>query len=95
MGSITQTFGLGYFYRSSKAALNMAMRSMSRDPAAGLKKNGVIVGMLDPGPTDTDMMADLRQRVKLRATKVAVSVMIRNISNLTMETTGSYLSYTG
>ncbi|MCP5472451.1 MAG: SDR family oxidoreductase [Steroidobacteraceae bacterium] len=51
LGSIAATTGGNYFYRTSKAALNMAMRSVARD----LALRGVIVSMLSPGYVDTDL----------------------------------------
>ncbi len=79
-----------YFYRASKAALNMEMRNL----AFQLKRRGIIVGMVNPGPTDTDMMAGLPKKM-LRSPAQAVSDMIRNIDGLTIETTGSFLQYDG
>ena len=40
------------FYNTSKAALNMAMRSNSK----ALKKRGITVALISPGAVDTDMM---------------------------------------
>jgi NAD(P)-dependent dehydrogenase (short-subunit alcohol dehydrogenase family) len=52
MGSITDNTGGGaYIYRSSKAALNAAMRSLAVD----LKPRGITVLMLHPGWVRTDM----------------------------------------
>jgi NAD(P)-dependent dehydrogenase (short-subunit alcohol dehydrogenase family) len=79
-----------YFYRSSKAALNMVMKNLSLQ----LKRRGVSVAMVNPGPTDTDLMAGLPKKM-LRPTKDAVTDMIRNIDNLTVETTGSFYQYDG
>lgn len=50
LGSIAATRGDNYFYRTSKAALNMAMRSLAKD----LAPRGVTVAMLSPGYVDTD-----------------------------------------
>jgi len=79
-----------YFYRSSKAAVNMLMKNL----ALQLKRRGVSVAMVNPGMTDTDFMAGLPKKM-LRPTEDAVSDMIRNIDNLTVETTGSFLQYDG
>lgn len=79
-----------YFYRSSKAALNMVMKNL----ALQLKRRGVSVGMINPGPTDTDFMAGLPKKM-LRPTPDAVSDMMRNIDGLTVETTGSFYQYDG
>lgn len=79
-----------YFYRSSKAALNMAMKNI----AMALKRKGVSVVLVNPGPTDTDFMAGLPKKM-LRPTSDAVTDMIRNIDNVTVETTGSFYQYDG
>ena len=91
MGSIGKSFGTGYFYRSSKAATNMIMYSLSKD----LKKRGVIIGLVNPGATDTDMMAAFHGKVKLREPDVATADMIRNIDGLTLASSGAFLEYDG
>jgi NAD(P)-dependent dehydrogenase (short-subunit alcohol dehydrogenase family) len=90
-GSITDaTQPRLYFYRSSKAAVNMVMKNL----ALQLKRRGISVAMVNPGPTDTDFMAGLPKSM-LRPTEDAVSDMIRNIDGLTVETTGSFYQYDG
>jgi len=79
-----------YFYRSSKAAVNMAMKNL----ALQLKRKGVSVGLVNPGPTDTDFMAGLPKKM-LRPTPDAVTDMMRNIDAMTVETTGSFYQYDG
>ena len=79
-----------YFYRSSKAAVNMAMVNL----ALQLKRKGISVAMVNPGPTDTDFMAGLPKKM-LRPTSLAVTEMMSNIDNLTIETTGSFYEYDG
>ena len=79
-----------YFYRSSKAALNMVMVNL----ALQLKRKGISVGMVNPGMTDTDFMAGLPKKM-LRPTPDAVTDMMRNIDGLTVETTGSFYQYDG
>jgi NAD(P)-dependent dehydrogenase (short-subunit alcohol dehydrogenase family) len=52
MGSIAQNeTGGAYIYRSSKAAVNMVMKSLSID----LKGKGIVVAVLHPGWVRTDM----------------------------------------
>lgn len=51
MGSIERNEGGSYLYRTSKAAVNCAMRGLSRD----LRARGVIVVLLHPGWVRTDM----------------------------------------
>jgi NAD(P)-dependent dehydrogenase (short-subunit alcohol dehydrogenase family) len=77
-----------YFYRASKAGVNMAMVNL----AFQLKRKGISVGMVNPGPTDTDFMAGLPKSM-LRPTPVAVTDMMRNIDGLTVETTGAFMQY--
>lgn len=50
LGSISAATGGNYFYRTSKTALNMAMRNLAKD----LASRGVIVSLLSPGYVDTD-----------------------------------------
>jgi len=90
MGSIKKTFGLVPVYRSSKAALNMAYRTLSKE----LKRQKIIFGMVNPGPTDTDFMANSNMK-NLRDPATAASDMIRNIDGLTLKTTGAFLQYDG
>jgi NAD(P)-dependent dehydrogenase (short-subunit alcohol dehydrogenase family) len=90
-GSITQAdMPRLYFYRSSKAAVNMVMKNL----ALQVKRRGISVAMVNPGPTDTDFMAGLPKSM-LRPTEDAVSDMMRNIDGLTIETTGSFYQYDG
>jgi NAD(P)-dependent dehydrogenase (short-subunit alcohol dehydrogenase family) len=96
MGSIKKTFGSGYFYRASKAASNMMMYSLVKDYSLKFKKRGIIIAMVNPGPTDTDMMKAMKDRgAKLRSTELATSDMIRNIDSLTIKTSGSFFQYDG
>ncbi len=91
MGSIATTFGTGYFYRSSKSALNMMMATLAKEK----RKKGIIVGLVNPGAVATDMMAAMKGRMELRDPVVAAADVIRNIDNLTVETTGSFVEYDG
>ena len=79
-----------YFYRSSKAAVNMVMVNL----ALQLKRRGISVGIVNPGPTDTDFMAGLPKSM-LRPPSDAVADMIRNIDGLNLETTGTFWQYDG
>ena len=79
-----------YFYRASKAALNMEMKNL----ALQLKRRGITVGMVNPGMTDTDFMAGLPKRM-LRPATDAADDMMRNIDIMTVETTGGFIQYDG
>jgi NAD(P)-dependent dehydrogenase (short-subunit alcohol dehydrogenase family) len=84
------TSGRMYFYRASKAALNMEMRNV----ALAMKGRGIAVAMINPGPVDTDMMARLPKNM-LRAKDTAVGDLIRITDQLTLENTGTFWDFTG
>ena len=83
MGSIADnTSGSRYGYRMSKAAVNMAGMSLSRD----LQSNGVAVAILHPGFVQTDMTGgagDVPPDVSARG-------LIQRIDELTMATSGTF-----
>lgn len=91
MGSIAGTFGTGYFYRSSKSALNMMMATLAKEK----RKKGIVIGLVNPGAVATDMMAAMKGRMSLREPAEATADMIRNIDNFTIETSGSFVEYDG
>ncbi len=87
LGSIANNSGGGYFYRSSKAALNMAARSLAVDVA---KKRG-IVALLSPGWVRTDMGgsgADL-------SPETSVAGLRRVIAGLKASDSGKFLTHSG
>lgn len=83
MGSIEDnTSGSRYGYRMSKAAVNMAFRSLSHD----LRPHGVAVAILHPGFVRTDMtghegMVDPPE---------SAAGLIARIDELTLETSGTF-----
>lgn len=88
MGSIAlNDTGGSYAYRSSKAAVNCVMRSLSLD----LADKGIIVALLHPGWVSTDMggpEADITPQV-------SVSGMRRVIESLQPRHSGCFKSYQG
>ena len=82
--------GMLYFYRPSKAALNMEMRNL----AIQLKSKGVSVALIDPGPVDTDMMSMLPKKM-LRPVTTAGSDLIRITDQLSLENTGTFWTFDG
>jgi NAD(P)-dependent dehydrogenase (short-subunit alcohol dehydrogenase family) len=83
MGSIDDnTSGGTYGYRMSKAALNMAGKSLSID----LRARGVAVAILHPGMVKTDMIAGHGQVEPSDAARD----LIARIDELTMESTGGF-----
>lgn len=82
----------GYWYKSSKAALNMLMLTLANDS----KSKGIVVACLSPGQVDTHGYA-ARGITMPGTVDVAVSVggLIKVIDGLTMAQTGTFIRYTG
>ncbi|AKQ68794.1 Short-chain dehydrogenase/reductase (SDR) superfamily [Myxococcus hansupus] len=88
MGSLAaNTDGGAYAYRVSKAALNMAVRTMSMD----LRAEGVVTVLLHPGWVRTDMGGP---DATLPATD-SVRGMLRVIDGLNPEHSGRFFDYQG
>jgi len=88
MGSISDnSSGGSYIYRSSKAALNAVMRSLSVD----LKPRGISVVILHPGWVRTDMGGP----GGLIGTEESVAGMRRVIDDLNLDTSGGLFNYDG
>jgi NAD(P)-dependent dehydrogenase (short-subunit alcohol dehydrogenase family) len=87
MGSTENHGGGQYAYRSSKAALNNAMRGLSREWA----QDGIAVGILHPGWVRTDMGG----KNAAVATQDSVSGLRKQIANLNLQSSGRYVDYSG
>lgn len=88
MGSLADNGSGGSIpYRSSKAALNAAMKSVSID----LKPDGIGVLILHPGWVQTDMGG----ANALIDSKTSVAGMCNVIDNFTLAQTGSFIKYDG
>jgi NAD(P)-dependent dehydrogenase (short-subunit alcohol dehydrogenase family) len=82
----------GYWYKASKAALNMLMLSLSQD----LKARGVLVACLSPGQVDTQGYA--ARGITMPGTidvRVSVEGMRQVIAGLTPAQSGSFVRYSG
>ncbi len=90
-GEISQPGYRGpYFYRASKIALNMVMRVLADD----LRERGVIVALVAPYPTDTEMLRTLigpEAAAHQALPKDSVAGLIRVISGLTLENSATPL----
>jgi len=87
LGSTANNGGQRYAYRSSKAALNNAMRGLSRDWA----RDGIAVGIYHPGWVRTDMggaSAPVTPEASVRGLR-------QRIAELSSATSGAYLDYAG
>jgi len=88
MGSIEDNgSGAGYIYRSSKAALNAVVKSLSID----LAPEGFTAAVLHPGWVLTDMGG----ANALIDTRTSVAGMLAVIDGLNVEQSGSFISYNG
>ncbi|HVM99684.1 MAG TPA: SDR family oxidoreductase [Caulobacteraceae bacterium] len=87
LGSTANNSGQRYAYRSSKAALNNAMRGLSRDWAG----DGISVGIYHPGWVRTDMggaSAPVTPETSVRGLR-------QRIAELSPATSGAYVDYAG
>lgn len=89
-GSIARSTGGGYFYRSSKAALNMVMRSLSID----LKPRGITVGLVSPGFVRTDFTKGIDLPMMITPEQSAAAV-IKVIDGYDLAKTGTFMRHTG
>jgi NAD(P)-dependent dehydrogenase (short-subunit alcohol dehydrogenase family) len=92
MGSLALTaqgigFGAAYQYRTSKAAVNMAMLVMAQQ----VKARGITVVLFSPGWVRTDMGGPNAQL----SPEESISRMRQVIAGLTLEDSGRFLSYDG
>ena len=87
MGSITEAVPNAYVYRSSKAALNMAVKCL----AAELEEKGLIAVLFHPGHVQTDMGG---QAAPVTPQK-SIEGMKNQIVALTRDDNGRFLSYDG
>lgn len=88
MGSIADNGGGGhYIYRSSKAALNMVVKSLAIDLAGA----GFIAAVLHPGWVKTDMGGPNAQIDTL----TSVNGMIKVIDGLDQQQSGGFFNYDG
>jgi NAD(P)-dependent dehydrogenase (short-subunit alcohol dehydrogenase family) len=81
--------GRSYWYRASKAAVNMAMRNISFT----VKADGVVVALVNPGPVATDMMKGVP--IPLQPADEAAAKVVAIIAALTLERTGRFWDYQG
>lgn len=87
LGSIANNSGGQYAYRTSKAALNDAMKGLSRDWAG----EGILVGIFHPGWVQTDMGG----RGAPLSVEASVKGLRQRIAELTPATSGTFRDYSG
>lgn len=88
VGSMTEnTSGGGYLYRSSKAALNSVVKSLSND----LKPEGFTVIAMHPGWVQTEMGGPNA----LISTEESVAGLTKVIAQLSIDNSGQFLNFDG
>lgn len=88
MGSMADNgYGNSYIYRSSKAALNAVVKSLSID----LKEQGIITVALHPGWVKTDMGGTNAEI----STRECVVQLFANLTHLTIEDSGRFIDIDG
>jgi NAD(P)-dependent dehydrogenase (short-subunit alcohol dehydrogenase family) len=83
-----------YFYRASKVAMNMVMRVLAEE----LRAQAVIVALISPPPTDTDMLRQLigPEAASRQANPAeVVSRLIEVIDGLTLESAATPIYFDG
>jgi NAD(P)-dependent dehydrogenase (short-subunit alcohol dehydrogenase family) len=92
-GSIEGSYGPGsFFYRGSKAALNMFMHTLAEQTK--VKNNGLLVGLFSPGLIIDDRTRNLPLEGKVER-PVSIRGMIEVIENFAPEMSGGFYKYTG
>lgn len=93
VGSIELTFGGQMFYRSSKAALNMAMRTLSkevkRDPDPA--RHTLIFGLINPGVVDTGFAKNVP--IPMITAEESARACIALIARFTPDMSGGFFDY--
>jgi NAD(P)-dependent dehydrogenase (short-subunit alcohol dehydrogenase family) len=89
-GSISRTFGGGFFYRASKASLNMVMRTLSVE----VKKQGITVGLVSPGFVRTDFTKGLDFPMMITPEESGAAV-VATIDGYGLDQTGTFVRHTG
>jgi NAD(P)-dependent dehydrogenase (short-subunit alcohol dehydrogenase family) len=92
-GSIEDSYGPGsFFYRGSKAALNMFMHTLADQ--SKVKNAGVLIGLFSPGLIIDDRTRNLPLDGKVER-PISVTGMIEVIENFTPEMSGGFYKYSG
>ena len=96
MGSITEAVPNAYVYRSSKAALNMIIKTISIETVRTIP-NAIIVG-LHPGTVDTNLSKPFQKNIskeKLFSPNYSVEKLLSVINNLEAKDSGGIFAWDG
>lgn len=89
LGSIATTTGGSNAYRSSKAGLNMAMRTL----AVEMEPLGFLVASISPGVVDTELARDVP--VPKITPQASAAAVVDRIEALTPDANGAFLRHSG
>jgi NAD(P)-dependent dehydrogenase (short-subunit alcohol dehydrogenase family) len=78
-----------YFYRASKAALNMEMRNLALE----LAPRGIMVGLVGPGLTQTNLTRNLK--IPMKKPDEAAKLVFEQIEQLTPAKSGVLVNFDG
>ena len=96
VGSVSMTFGGQNFYRASKAALNMSMRTIAKELRRSEEPgyNEIIVGLIHPGVVETDFAKNVP--IPMISPEESAAAVIEVIAGYTeTRQSGDFMSYTG
>ncbi len=91
LGSISRTFGGQYFYRASKAGVNMMMATLAKD----VRDRGVIIGIVTPGYVDTDFTRGSGGRIPKISAAESAATLLPVIDGFSLETSGTMMRQSG
>jgi NAD(P)-dependent dehydrogenase (short-subunit alcohol dehydrogenase family) len=89
-----------YYYDMSKSALNMGMRILQNE----VRDRGIVVGIVSPGPVDTDMQREYRAAAAKANTPIttpalspedSARALVTYVENLSVDKGGRFYSYNG
>ncbi len=84
-----------YFYRMSKSASNMSMRLLQND----VRPRGIVVGLISPGPVDTQMNREWRHGAppppSLQSPLQSAAAVVKLIEQLTPARAAHAINYDG
>ena len=95
VGSIEMTFGGQVFYRASKAALNMSMRTLAKELRRSDQpgRKALIFGLIDPGIVDTGFAKNVP--IPMIQADESAAAVIAVIDSYDRKTSATFLRYTG
>jgi len=96
VGSVSMTFGGQNFYRASKAALNMSMRTIAKELRRSREPgySEILVGLIHPGVVATDFAKNVPiPMISPQESAAAVITVIDSYQD--RRQSGDFMSYTG